>query len=474
MFLSRLQLLTLFLLISATVATAQAQSVQYTVTDLGPFIYPSAINDSSQVVGTFIHGRSDAILYSDGTVKTITPPDGAVARAWGINNLGDIVGEVMFCDIVNGNCVNSRTRGFIYSSTKNTFNILGTLGGRSSLAYDINDSGQVTGFSYPAPENSKEHAFIFKDGVFTDIGAVLGSAGTLGVSINASGHVGGHASSNTSTRGAFLYDGSFLFFEPNGFVRDINDLGEAVGGLSGNDDGTGRAFLFSHGASQDLGTLHDFIFARANALNKVGQIVGISSPSFFSFQGQRAFIFSGGVMQDLNALIPSVAGREITEATDINDAGQIIANGRINGEDHGFLLTPTQPMLLTEPNTNKAIAVQSVMFLRDPFRIMTPHNLSSDTRTRLTIIVRNMETIAGESIAPPTVQAEDSLHRSISLPVEFVGKVPKAGWLTQIVVRLPDELDGAGDLQLSVSFRGRTSNKGVINVASASGPVTRP
>jgi uncharacterized protein (TIGR03437 family) len=62
------------------------------------------------------------------------------------------------------------------------------------------------------------------------------------------------------------------------------------------------------------------------------------------------------------------------------------------------------------------------------------------------------------------VQAEDSLHRTISLPVEFFGKVPKAGWLTQIVVRLPDEADAAGDLQLSVSFRGRTSNKAVITV----------
>ncbi len=131
------------------------------------------------------------------------------------------------------------------------------------------------------------------------------------------------------------------------------------------------------------------------------------------------------------------------------------------------------PMLLAEPNTNKAIAIQSVMFLRDPFTITTTHNLSSDRRTRLTILVRNMETTAGDSLAPPTVQAEDSLHRIISLPVEFVGKVPKFSRLTQIVVRLSDELD-PGDLQLRVSFRGRTSNKGVITVNSASGAVARP
>jgi len=349
-------------------------------------------------------------------------------------------------------------------------NILGTLGGGQSRAYGINDSGQVTGYSDIASGNSVEHAFIFKDGVFTDIGAALVSAETLAFTINASGQVAGFASSNTSTRGAFLYDnGFFLFFQQRGGAEDVNDRGEVVGGMGGNDDGSGRAFLYSHGAVQDLGMLNGGTYARAFAINNLGQIVGVSGPSFFFSDGQRAFIYSGGVMQDLNALIPTVPDRVLTSAADINDAGQIVANGQINGEDHGFLLTPTQPMLLAESNSNKAIVVQSVMFLRDPFTVTTTHNLSNDTRTRLTILARNVELIAGEAIAPPTVQAEDSLHRIVSLPVEFVGKVPKAGWLTQIVVRLPDELEAAGDLQLSVSFRGRTSNQAFISVASANG-----
>ena len=127
MFSARSLLLTLFLLLGTVTVTAQTP--QYTVTDLGPFIYPSAINDSGQVAGGFINGRGDAIFYSDGVLKIITPPDSAVARAFGINNLGDVVGEASFCDIVNGNCVNSRTRGFIYKSSNNTFNVLGTLGG---------------------------------------------------------------------------------------------------------------------------------------------------------------------------------------------------------------------------------------------------------------------------------------------------------------------------------------------------------
>lgn len=465
MFSSRSKLLSLLFLFSATVATVCGQSPQYTVTDLGLSIYPSAINESGRVVGSQINGRINAIIYSEGVVKVITPPEGASARAWGINDLGEVVGEVMFCDMAGGNCVNARTRSFIYNSAKASFNILGTLGGRDCWAHGINNAGQVTGYSSIAPDQSTAHAFIFKDGVFTDIGAALANAETLAASINASGQVAGWASSSTPTRGAFLYDnGFFLFFEQQGYAQDINDRGELVGGISGDDDGSGRAFLYTHGAKLDLGTLNGGTFARAYAINNLGVVVGVSGPSFFFDDGQKAFIYSGGVMQDLNTLVAPLAGRVLTSAADINDAGQIVAMGKIDREEHGFLLTPTQPMMLTQPDSTKAIALQSVMFMSGPFALTTARNLSSDMRTRLTIVTRNVELIPGESIAPPIVQAEDSLHRIVSVPVEFVGKVPKASWLTQIVVRLPEELSGAGELQLRVSFRGRTSNQATVVV----------
>ena len=129
-----------------------------------------------------------------------------------------------------------------------------------------------------------------------------------------------------------------------------------------------------------------------------------------------------------------------------------------------FLLTPAQPILMTEPSTNKAITLESISFLAGPFHLTTPHNLSDDHRTRITLVTRNVEIIAGENVPPPTVQAEDPLTNTFSLPVEFVGKIPGAGWLTQIVVRLPDELTTGGDLQVSVSFRGRRSNRGLISM----------
>jgi probable HAF family extracellular repeat protein len=467
MFGSYPQILKVLLVIAVACLSVTAQSPQYTVTDLGAFFYPSAINDSGQVVGATMFGRGDAKLYSEGVMRTITPPDGAFARAWGINGNGDIVGEVLFCDFVNETCQNSRTRGFIYRSRRNTFEILGTLGGRNSLAYAINDVGEVTGYSWIS-DNSL-HAFIFRGGNLTDIGVDSGAPTTLAVSINLSGQVAGHAASNTAARGAFLYDGGvYLYFEQNGFVRDINNSGDMVGGLNGNDDGTGRAFLYSHGAKTDLGMLSGGAFARAHAINNNGVIVGTSGGTWFINETLRAFVHAGGSMQDLNTLVPTVAGRVLRSAEDVNDAGQIVATGTINGEDHGFLLTPTKPLLMTEPGSTKAIAVQSTLFLRDPFAVTTTHNFSTDTRTRLTILVRNMEVMPGETLPPPTVTGEDSQHRIYSLPIEYFGKVPKASWLSQIVVKLPDEVNGVGELQLTVNFRGNASNRASVIVGTQS------
>lgn len=468
MFAPRSQFLLLILLLTPQFASAQPQpqSPEYTVTDLGSFTARS-LNDSSKVVGSM---GNQAVLFSEGVLRDITPPGGVIAEAWGINNLGQVVGRVFICDFVNGNCVNARTRAFVYN--RGTHSVLGTLGGRDSRAHGINDSGQVTGYSdiaAPSPQVGEEpHAFIFQNGVFQDIGAGSNTISTIATSINASGQVAGHAGSNTSDRGAFVFsNGSFTFFETSGAAHDINASGQVVGHFGGNDDGSGRAFLFTGGVRQDLGTLSPLhTFSKAQAINGAGTVVGFSSPSFFFSGGERAFIFKDGTMQDLNSLVAADPARVLTSAADINDAGQIVVNGFLNGQNRAFLLTPTEPMLLAEPNTTKAIAVQSVLFFRGPFAVSTAHNLSGDIRTRLTILARNIETLAGESVAPLTVNAQTAQHPSIALPVEFVGKVPGSSWLTQIVVRLPNELNETGEVQLSVSFRGRTSNRTVINMVS--------
>lgn len=123
--------------------------------------------------------------------------------------------------------------------------------------------------------------------------------------------------------------------------------------------------------------------------------------------------------------------------------------------------TDTALALLTEANTQRAVAVNTVTLVRDPFPVTSPHNLSADERTRITIFARNAEFQSGDSF---TAQAEDAQGRLYLLTIEYVGKVPNQNWLTQIVILLPAELRDAGDVSLSITLRGTSSNKATITI----------
>jgi hypothetical protein len=131
-----------------------------------------------------------------------------------------------------------------------------------------------------------------------------------------------------------------------------------------------------------------------------------------------------------------------------------------------FTITPnttSPPTLITEEGTNRAIALDSVTFVRDPFSVLTFLNFSSDQRTRIMLFATGLE-LPGEGISVVTAQAEDSGQRIHELSVEYVGKVTSFDWYTQVNVRLPDGLAGAGDVLVSVSVRGAMSNKVIVGI----------
>jgi len=132
-----------------------------------------------------------------------------------------------------------------------------------------------------------------------------------------------------------------------------------------------------------------------------------------------------------------------------------------------FTITPNStlaPTLITEASTNRAVVLDSVTFMREPFPLTTPLNFSLDQRTRITLFATGLELIPNEDVSVVTAQAEDSEHRVFPLTIEYVGKVPNFDWLTQVNVRLPDGLVIAGDVLVSVSLHGAVSNKAVIGI----------
>jgi hypothetical protein len=122
------------------------------------------------------------------------------------------------------------------------------------------------------------------------------------------------------------------------------------------------------------------------------------------------------------------------------------------------------PVLLTEENSLRGLVLDSVTFMRDPFPVITSQNLSSDRHSRIMLFAVNVDLRQGENASVVAAQAEDSIHRIYSLPVESVAKVPGYDWLTQVVAKLPDELASAPEVSVSINFRSATSNKVLVKV----------
>jgi uncharacterized delta-60 repeat protein len=152
----------------------------------------------------------------------------------------------------------------------------------------------------------------------------------------------------------------------------------------------------------------------------------------------------------------------------IQPDGKLVAAGTAGFADFAlarYLTAPTNsPALRTEADSNHALALDSVTFLRDPFSVTTEHNFSADHRTRIMLFATNLTLSGGDSFSSVSVRAQDSAGATHTLPVEYVGEVPGFEWLMEIVVRLPDELANAGDVQVSISLGGDISNKGIVSI----------
>jgi hypothetical protein len=122
-------------------------------------------------------------------------------------------------------------------------------------------------------------------------------------------------------------------------------------------------------------------------------------------------------------------------------------------------LIPQVPILVSEETTTRAIALDSVVMLREPFQATSPVIWGVDGRTRVTLFAMNFSLNAGENISILAADAEDASHRIYPLTVEAVNIVPNQPWLTALTVRLHDDMVDLGDVLIRVSARGVFSNR---------------
>lgn len=127
----------------------------------------------------------------------------------------------------------------------------------------------------------------------------------------------------------------------------------------------------------------------------------------------------------------------------------------------GTILDDDAPVLATEPNSQRAIALDAVTFVRDPFAVTNLNYFEVDKRTRIILFATNLSLTQGLVI---TAQAVDSQQMNHQLGVEFVALLPTPAGCTQIIAKLPDGIVNAGDLQVSITVRGKTSNSVLVGV----------
>lgn len=306
--------LLLFVTVLGSMLPAAFAEPLYRMTLLPQDFTASRLNEAGQVVGT---ARGGAAIWSPASTTYL----GALlpgSEGLAINNRGAITGL-------------AAGRAFIHDG-----------GGFSPIdlpyltwATAINDAGQVAGFTSEGFGVSR--AFVYDAGSVTWLGT-LGGELSVANAINASGQVAGFASRPGDgddwpdpARYATVYrDGSqHDLGSLGGRISEANDINDAgfVTGWSELADGVGeRPFLFAPDAAGmiDLGSLGGD-FGRANALNNAGTVVGLSDIGGIDGADYHAFVYGDGVMADLNALVAVPADWRLVTATDVNDAGQILA-----------------------------------------------------------------------------------------------------------------------------------------------------
>ena len=323
------------------------------ITDLGPLAGGNVTGvNSGVVVGTkVVSATQDEAFLIDptgvmnelGSLTGFGSSDGT-----GLNASGEIVGYVESSGGLGGGAT---TEGFL--DINGTLTALGTLGGTSSEANAINASGQVVGW---ADTNTGQDAFLYSAGQLQDLGGLPGATASVATAINNAGGIVGYSSvgngsgGGTITKNAFLYSqGKFIDLgTPSVFslAYAINNAGQIVGESNGTGNNA-HAVLWNNGVMTDLGTFPGEAVSIAESINDSGQVVGYATNAgtggAVPVEPDHAFLDENGVMTDLNSLLPANSGWVLNTATAIDNAGEIVGMGTLNGAVHAYLVRVPVP-----------------------------------------------------------------------------------------------------------------------------------
>ncbi|CAN5300475.1 hypothetical protein BH18ACT10_BH18ACT10_03970 [soil metagenome] len=253
-------------------------------------------------------------------------------------------------EVNDGNWVvgNSETRGgAIHSVLWKSGNVrdLGTLNFSDGEAQGINESGTIVGTLFngdPFDENGfPAHArgFAWKKGEMKRLPTLSGNF-SLTKSVNEKGVMAGSSTlPNGNERATIWRNGKVKNLGTLGgnysYALGINDRGQIVGGSAKRRNGPPHAFLWKNGRMRDLGTLGGPA-SQANAINNSGRITGVADLPVYP--KSHAAVWENGQVRDIGSL-----GGNFAPGLGINETGQVVGVSEVTREepfhDRGFVWT---------------------------------------------------------------------------------------------------------------------------------------
>lgn len=224
---------------------------------------------------------------------------------------------------------------------------LGTLGGTYARAYAINNSGQIVGVSSPS-DGAPSRATYWEKVSSTkwsirQLDAAPGETQSGAAGINDAGVIAGWTYNQGSDG---IAQGDPVRWLSHGSApENLGSAGSEAGGINLAGlilmkmavDGTSRGFLWDNGVITDLGHLGG-VQSQGFRINSAGDIVGYSRVIPFPDGRTRAVVWKAGVIREL-PLLPG--GTHDAFAYNINDAGVIVGlSPTAAGQPHAVRWVP--------------------------------------------------------------------------------------------------------------------------------------
>lgn len=306
--------------------------------------------------------ESRAVVWDGDQILDLGTLGGTNSLAGGLNNLGQVVGGAENAEpdpfdfggsVVGG--LPSPTAWHAFLWTSGALQDLGTLGGPDSFAEHVNDKGEIAGISFtnsmPSPTTGVPTVapFLWKNGKIRNLGSFGGTFG-VAADINNRGQIIGFSDLPGDLEShPYLWAGGKMkdlgvLGGTFGLAVWLNDDGVVVGGSTTRDNEAFHAFRWKKGKMTDLGTLPGDICSDGDIVNSSGQIVGASHNCSNDLPSRAVLWDPEGHIVDLNAFVPPGSDLNLVDSTFINDRGEIVVTGvTADGVAHPVVLVPCGP-----------------------------------------------------------------------------------------------------------------------------------